>query len=132
MRREYAGLRVLVVEDEPINREIATIMLEEVCIVVDTACDGAQAVERASGFAYPLILMDMQMPLMDGLASTRAIRQLPGYAHIPILAMTANAFREDKERCMEAGMSRFLTKPITPNDLYASLLNALGGDPEAS
>lgn len=132
LRRNYAGLRVLVVEDEPINREIATIMLEEVCIVVDTACDGAQAVERASGFAYPLILMDMQMPLMDGLAATRAIRQLPGYAHIPILAMTANAFREDKERCMEAGMSGLLTKPITPNDLYASLLNALGGDPEAS
>ena len=74
---------------------------------------------------YALILMDMQMPVMDGLEATRRIRQLPGYENTPILAMTANAFAEDKERCLEAGMNDFLTKPINPGQIFSSLLGWL-------
>ena len=88
---------------------------------IDTAENGAEAVELADGTTYDLILMDMQMPVLDGVAATRAIRQLPGHAQTPIIAMTANAFTEDKMRCQEAGMSDFLAKPVDPPRLFAML-----------
>jgi signal transduction histidine kinase len=118
-------LRVLVAEDEPVNREIATLLLEDAGCRVQTAEDGLLAVAMATDNAYDLILMDMQMPGMDGLEATRRIRQLAHGSHLPIIAMTANAFAEDRARCMAAGMNAFVTKPVQPAVLYTAIVRAL-------
>jgi PAS domain S-box-containing protein len=120
-----AGHHLLIVEDEPINREIAGELLSDVGVSSDCAEDGRQAVELVRNNRYDLILMDMQMPEMDGLEATRQIRQLPGCATLPIVAMTANAFSEDRERCRVAGMTDFMSKPIDPDVLFATLLRNL-------
>jgi PAS domain S-box-containing protein len=125
LRREFAGTRVLLVDDEPVNLAVAQFMLEDVGFVVDSASDGAQAVARASRTAYALILMDMQMPVVDGLEATRRIRALAGGRHTPIIAMTANAYEDDRRRCLAAGMDGFLVKPFEPVALYATLLEQL-------
>ena len=122
---EYAGTRILLAEDEPINQEVSCCLLEEVGLVVDLAEDGLRALELASQNSYALILMDMQMPRMNGVDATRAIRALPGYAHTPILAMTANAFDEDRQVCLDAGMNDHLGKPVDPDTLFESLLKWL-------
>lgn len=88
--------------------------------------DGAGAVLMAREFSYAVILLDMQMPGMDGLDATRQVRQLAGYQETPIIAMTANAFAEDRARCFAAGMNAFLAKPFDPDALYAVLLQSLG------
>ena len=119
------GSRILLAEDEPINREIGLAMFEEIGVVVDTAEDGLAAVKLASENHYALILMDMQMPGLDGLEATRLIRQLSAYRQVPIIAMTANAFAEDKARCLEAGMNDFISKPVHPEILFKTLLKCL-------
>ncbi|MCX8086592.1 MAG: response regulator [Rhodocyclaceae bacterium] len=122
LKAEHAGRRILLVEDEPINREVATIQLEEAGLVVETAEDGEAAVALAREKAYDLILMDMQMPKMNGLDAARAIRADSKNRDTPILAMTANAFGEDRERCLEAGMNDHIAKPVSPAVLYTALL----------
>jgi CheY-like chemotaxis protein len=122
IQRDHAGKRILLAEDEPVNREVGLMLLEDVGLKVDLAEDGRQAVEKAGSGRYDLILMDMQMPVLDGLDATRQIRQLPGYAATPILAMTANAFAENKDQCFEAGMDDFISKPVAPEVLYETLL----------
>jgi two-component system sensor histidine kinase/response regulator len=109
------GLHVLVVDDNEINLLIAREMLVSAGATVDTAEDGQQAVERLRVQRFDLVLMDMQMPVMDGLEATRRIRELPGGARLPVLAMTANAMAADRERCLQAGMDEVLTKPIDPS-----------------
>ncbi len=114
-----AGTRVLVAEDNLLSQEIMLEMLEDLGCLADIAVDGVEAVERAREHTYDLILMDMQMPRMDGLEATRSIRALAAYRDTPIIAVTANAFVEDRQRCLDAGMNGHLTKPVTPASLAA-------------
>jgi two-component system sensor histidine kinase/response regulator len=126
IRERYSGCRVLVVDDEPINREIALMQLRSAGLVVDIAEDGAAAVAMAQRNSYAAIFMDMQMPILNGLEATQEIRRLPGYLDTPIIAMTANAFTEDKARCFKAGMNDFLIKPFNPDEMYSMLLRSMG------
>ena len=123
---DFKGRHILLVEDNELNREIAQEILREYGFRVDTAENGAVAVEKVSTAApgsYDLVLMDVQMPVMDGYTATRQIRALenPALARVPILAMTANAFDEDRRRAMESGMNGFLSKPIVIGDLVQEL-----------
>ena len=125
LKERYFAHRILVVDDEPINREVVQMQLDALDFIVDTAEDGAEAVAKASAGLYAAIFMDMQMPKLNGLDATRQIRQIPEYKHVPIIAMTANVFDEDKAQCLAAGMDGFLSKPFTPNELFGTLLRSL-------
>ena len=123
---DFKGKHILLVEDNELNREIAQEILREYGFLVDTAENGAVAVEKVSTAApgsYDLVLMDVQMPIMDGYTATRKIRALddPARAKLPILAMTANAFDEDRRNALESGMNGFLSKPIVIDDLVQEL-----------
>jgi two-component system sensor histidine kinase/response regulator len=117
---QLEGVKVLLVEDNEVNRYVALELLQRAGISVDTAENGVTAVEKALSGSYDMVLMDLQMPEMDGLEATRQIRAHLGNA-LPILAMTANIFEETRQACVEAGMDGFVSKPVDPNELYASI-----------
>lgn len=121
LKESFGGSRLLLVEDDPFNQEVAQVMLMDVGMQVDCAENGEQAVEMVKQNDYALILMDKQMPKMDGLEATRQIRKLDKGRNIPIVALTANAFAADRQDCMEAGMNDFLTKPVMPDLLHSTL-----------
>ena len=125
LRREFTGKRILLVEDEPLNQLLAEEMLGDVGLDVFIANNGQEACDLVLKTEYDLILMDMQMPVMDGLTATRQIRQLEHGRLTPIIAMTANAFAEDRARCMDAGMDDFVSKPVDTDVLFLTLLKWL-------
>jgi two-component system, sensor histidine kinase and response regulator len=112
------GKRVLLVEDNDINQIVATELLADAGLVVEHAADGRIALDMVQRNDYDVVLMDMQMPVMDGVAATREIRRIPRLAGLPIIAMTANAMEQDKRRCLEAGMNGHVAKPIEPEHLW--------------
>jgi CheY-like chemotaxis protein/nitrogen-specific signal transduction histidine kinase len=121
----HAGARILLAEDEPVNQEVSRGLLEDAGLSVDLAADGSEAVALASRNRYDLILMDMQMPNLNGVDATQAIRRDSLNTATPILAMTANAFEEDRQTCLAAGMNDFVAKPVEPDHLYEALLRWL-------
>ena len=127
-----AGARVLLVEDNALNQDVASALLASEGLVVDVADDGLEAVQCVKRQAYDLVFMDLQMPVMDGLAATREIRAMPGMAGLPIVAMTANAMSGDRERCLQAGMNDHLAKPIEADRLAAMLLRWIPRKPQAA
>ena len=133
LRSEFSTCRVLVAEDDWVNQEVALELLRETLnFTVDVAEDGVQALELALRQRYDIILMDMQMPELDGLGATQAIREIPGFAETPIIAMTANAFAEDRTRCLDAGMNDFIAKPVNPDHLFVIMLKWLRKTQSAS
>jgi CheY-like chemotaxis protein len=118
-----SGQRILVAEDSPVNQTVIRVTLSKQGYHVTLANDGAEAVSAFSTESFDLILMDMQMPQLDGLAATARIRELEASSggHIPIIALTANAFEEDRKRCMQAGMDDFISKPFKTEELLVAL-----------
>ena len=125
LARQFAGTRVLLVDDDPVNREVMTFLLEAAGLAPESASNGREAVAMARTGGYGLILMDVQMPVMNGVEATRAIRELPDMARIPILAVTAHAFDEDRNSFLAAGMDDHITKPATSNQLCSTVLRWL-------
>ncbi len=127
LQAQHAGQRILLAEDNPVNRELAQDLLQMAGLEVETAEDGKEAVELVLSRRYDLVLMDVQMPLMDGMEATRVIRGSGGAANgaLPIIAMTANAFLDDRQACLDAGMNDHVAKPVNPELLYATLLRWL-------
>ena len=125
--RVVEGTRILLVEDTELNQQVASELLQAVGCRVDIAADGSLALRRLAKERYDLVFMDMQMPVLDGLAATRLLRQQPGLSTLPVIAMTANVRKSDHEACLAAGMNDFVSKPFEPQTLYAALQRWLPG-----
>ncbi|WP_377703941.1 response regulator [Pseudoduganella sp. UC29_71] len=117
-----AGARVLLAEDNALNQQVATELLADAGLQVDVAANGLEVLDLAQRERYDIVLMDMQMPEMDGLEATRRLRAMPELDALPVVAMTANAMHSDRELCLEAGMVDFISKPIEPDELWRALL----------
>jgi PAS domain S-box-containing protein len=135
--RGLRGARVLLVEDNDLNQQVASELLRDAGLVVDIADNGRVALDMVQAHSgehtpYDLILMDMQMPVMDGVTATRALRQDPRHDAMPILAMTANAMQADRDRCLDAGMQDFIAKPIEPDAMWRALARWLKPRPGAA
>jgi CheY-like chemotaxis protein len=125
------GTRLLLVEDNEVNQKVALGILGAGGISVDIAGNGAEAISKIQENNFEIILMDMQMPVMDGLTATRKIRELEKYADLPIIAMTANAMAEHRNQCIDAGMNDFISKPFNPADLFQTIWKWVTGESDA-
>ncbi len=119
---QLRGAHILLVEDNDINQEVASELLIDAGFMVDLAGNGQVALDKLRSATYDLVLMDMQMPIMDGLTATREIRKEPRFKDLPVIAMTANAMQSDRDRCLAAGMNYHVAKPIEPDELWKALL----------
>ncbi len=128
LRQRHRGARILVAEDNPVNQEVLSELLQSVGLNADIAANGREAVALAKVGGYALALMDLQMPVMGGLDATRAIREMPHWRAKPILALTANAFADDRQACKLAGMDDFIIKPVEVVSFYAAILDWLDND----
>jgi CheY-like chemotaxis protein/HPt (histidine-containing phosphotransfer) domain-containing protein len=128
---ELVGRRVLLVEDNEVNRDLASELLGDMGILVTIAVNGREGVDRVITEPFDLVLMDIQMPVMDGLTATKHIRADKRFGKLPILAMTAHAMSGDRERSLNAGMNDHITKPIDPNRLQAALIRWMPEKPRA-
>ncbi|WPC44327.1 response regulator [Clostridium sp. JS66] len=117
-----SGAHILLVEDNELNQQVAVELLKHGGFLIDIAGNGEIAIEKLGQAHYDIVLMDMQMPVMDGVTAAKEIRKNSKYALLPIVAMTANAMLEDREKCMQAGMNDYIAKPINPNQLFSALL----------
>lgn len=126
------GARILLVEDNALNQEVATEILRSAGCGVSLAGDGEEAIRKVHESDFDIVLMDVQMPVMDGLAATRELRGEPRFAALPIIAMTANAMAEDRDRCLSAGMNDYIAKPIDPDAMFAVLRRYYSGGPESA
>ena len=132
--QDLRGARILLVEDNDLNQQVAVELLQDAGFAVEVAGNGQRAVDmineaQANGRAFDMVLMDMQMPVMDGIEATEILRQNPSHSHLPIVAMTANVMSDDRERCRVAGMNDFLAKPIEPDELWRALKNWINPRP---
>jgi len=130
LRNDYRHSRILLAEDELINQEVIFSILQDIGLEVDIANNGVEAVQMANRARYDLVLMDMQMPELNGIDATRQIRAKFGNKMLPIVALTANAFHEDRVRCHDAGMDDFVAKPIDPDNLFSTILKWLSATEE--
>ncbi len=119
--KKIRGATVLLVEDNSINQMVAVEILEKASIIADIANNGKEGVEAVSDFPYDAVLMDMQMPVMNGIEAAMTIRENPEFNDLPIIAMTANALKGDREKCIDAGMNDYITKPIDSTELFSAL-----------
>ena len=126
--RKIRGARVLLVEDNAINQQVATEILKMADVAVTTACNGKEAVQILERLRFDAVLMDVQMPEMDGYEATWCIRRSPHLQNLPVIAMTAHAMKGDRERCLEAGMNDYVTKPIDTGELFSCLASWINGD----
>ncbi|MEO5353516.1 MAG: response regulator [Magnetococcus sp. XQGC-1] len=129
-REHLAGASILLTEDNELNQQVASELLAQIQIRVTIANNGQEAVDLTRTTTFDAVLMDMQMPVMDGLEATREIRRQEKNRHLPIIAMTANAMNQDRERCMAAGMNDFVAKPFNPDEVYATLAKWIKHDPD--
>ena len=124
--QKLQGARVLLVEDNPINQQVASELLEQAGMVVELARNGQEALDCLARAAYDVVLMDLQMPVMDGYTATRHIRENPAWQDLPVLAMTADVMAEDRARVKQAGMNAHIAKPVVPDELFRILRRWVG------
>jgi two-component system sensor histidine kinase/response regulator len=129
-RKQLKGREILLVEDNPFNQQVAKELLEKIGVTVSLANNGNDALEQLNHHHFDIVLMDIQMPVMDGFEATRLIRANPAISTQCIIAMTANAMAEDRQRCLSAGMNDFITKPIAPDLLYTTLAKWIFAEPD--
>ncbi|MEK9775053.1 MAG: ATP-binding protein, partial [Quisquiliibacterium sp.] len=129
LRARHRGANILVADDDPINQQLMILLLERAGLAAQIADDGERALQMARAELYPVAILDLQMPELDGIEATRAIRQLPQWQRVPIVALTADVFTETRQACLAAGMTEFLGKPVQPEILYPLLLQLLDKPP---